>query len=303
MQISKLLPIIGMGVMSLGLVHGRADDNASQAAARAALMEKMAELDQTGGTANTVTSAPPTTTPAPETAPSTPAPAPDNSAPPATPPPDMSVPASSAPAQTPDNTPPPVNAATGTPESGQPPTTVNPVTGMPDSSQPPAATPPAETTTSAPAEPVVSPPMQPATPPPASMSGSEFSPVPPASGPDTVAHTTAPAPAPSSGGYNDAAQAALTQSESNSMMVSAPPSNPPATPNTPPMAAPANQTTAPGVNETAAKQLGLTPIQPPPAPVTAEQQQQLHALLQRYEADQITPEEYQAERAKIMGGQ
>jgi hypothetical protein len=70
------------------------------------------------------------------------------------------------------------------------------------------------------------------------------------------------------------------------------------------MAAPVrNQATGPSINAAAAKNLGLTPIQPPPPPVSAEQQQQLQQLLQRYEADQITPEEYQAERAKIMGGQ
>ena len=46
MQISKLLLVVGMGIMSLGLVSVRADDTPAQAAARAALMEKMAELDQ-----------------------------------------------------------------------------------------------------------------------------------------------------------------------------------------------------------------------------------------------------------------
>ncbi len=57
------------------------------------------------------------------------------------------------------------------------------------------------------------------------------------------------------------------------------------------------------VNTITAKQLGLQPLQAPPAPVSAQQQEALQSLLQRYEADQITPDEYQAERAKILAGQ
>jgi hypothetical protein len=45
------------------------------------------------------------------------------------------------------------------------------------------------------------------------------------------------------------------------------------------------------------------PMPSPPAPITANQQQQLQDLLSRYMANQITPAEYQAERAKILGGQ
>jgi len=48
------------------------------------------------------------------------------------------------------------------------------------------------------------------------------------------------------------------------------------------------------------KDLGFKPVQAPPIPVTPEQEAQLHALLQRYIANQITPDQYQAERAKIM---
>lgn len=45
---------------------------------------------------------------------------------------------------------------------------------------------------------------------------------------------------------------------------------------------------------------GLPPIPGPDLPISAEQQQQLSALLQRYKADEITPDQYQAERAKIL---
>jgi hypothetical protein len=41
----------------------------------------------------------------------------------------------------------------------------------------------------------------------------------------------------------------------------------------------------------------------PPLPISASQQQQLQALLQQYEANQITPVQYQAQRQKILAGQ
>jgi len=40
----------------------------------------------------------------------------------------------------------------------------------------------------------------------------------------------------------------------------------------------------------------------PPPPVSAEKVQQLQTLLQQYQADRITPEQYHAERAKILAG-
>jgi hypothetical protein len=59
---------------------------------------------------------------------------------------------------------------------------------------------------------------------------------------------------------------------------------------------PANQINAnfPG------KELGLRPIEAPPLPISAAKEAQLRALLERYQADQITPEQYHAERAKIL---
>jgi hypothetical protein len=41
-------------------------------------------------------------------------------------------------------------------------------------------------------------------------------------------------------------------------------------------------------------------IQGPPSPLSPEKQQRLDALLARYKADQVTPEQYHAERAKIL---
>lgn len=45
----------------------------------------------------------------------------------------------------------------------------------------------------------------------------------------------------------------------------------------------------------------FAPITPPPAPVSPDQEAQLQALLEKYKADQITPDEYQAQRAIIVG--
>jgi len=48
------------------------------------------------------------------------------------------------------------------------------------------------------------------------------------------------------------------------------------------------------------KELGLKPIVAPPLPISAAKEAQLQALLERYKADQITPEEYHSQRAAIL---
>jgi len=48
------------------------------------------------------------------------------------------------------------------------------------------------------------------------------------------------------------------------------------------------------------KEMGLKPITAPPLPISPAKQAQLQGLLERYKADQITPEQYHAERAKIL---
>jgi hypothetical protein len=48
------------------------------------------------------------------------------------------------------------------------------------------------------------------------------------------------------------------------------------------------------------KELGLKPIESPLLPVTATQQAQLQALLAKYKANQISPEEYYKQRAEIL---
>lgn len=49
------------------------------------------------------------------------------------------------------------------------------------------------------------------------------------------------------------------------------------------------------------KELGLKPITSPPPPISTRQQMQLRVLLEKYDANVITPEQYQASRAKILG--
>jgi hypothetical protein len=59
---------------------------------------------------------------------------------------------------------------------------------------------------------------------------------------------------------------------------------------------PANQinTTSPG------KEPGFKPIDAPALPISADKEAQLQALLAKYKADQITPVEYQKQRAEIL---
>ena len=46
----------------------------------------------------------------------------------------------------------------------------------------------------------------------------------------------------------------------------------------------------------------FVPLEGPPLPISSEKHDRLNELLQRYKADQLTPEQYQAERAKILAG-
>jgi hypothetical protein len=48
------------------------------------------------------------------------------------------------------------------------------------------------------------------------------------------------------------------------------------------------------------RELGLKPLESPPLPITATQEAQLQALLAKYKANQITPDEYQRQRAEIL---
>jgi archaellum component FlaD/FlaE len=44
----------------------------------------------------------------------------------------------------------------------------------------------------------------------------------------------------------------------------------------------------------------ITRPEAPPLPISSDKEQRLQELLKKYKADQLTPEQYQAERAKIL---
>jgi len=48
--------------------------------------------------------------------------------------------------------------------------------------------------------------------------------------------------------------------------------------------------------------MNFMPLEGPPLPISSEKHEKLNELLQRYKADQVTPEQYQTERAKILAG-
>ena len=50
----------------------------------------------------------------------------------------------------------------------------------------------------------------------------------------------------------------------------------------------------------AGKSLGFKPVEAPPPPVSAQKVAALQALLAKYKANQISPDEYQKERAAIL---
>jgi hypothetical protein len=58
----------------------------------------------------------------------------------------------------------------------------------------------------------------------------------------------------------------------------------------------------PPTNNYPGKSLGFQPIIAPPLPISARQQAELQQLLQRYQANEITPAQYQERRAKILSG-
>ncbi|HEU6447714.1 MAG TPA: hypothetical protein VFV23_04680 [Verrucomicrobiae bacterium] len=235
MRISKLLL---SGALAAAVSFSvRADDNAAQAAARAALMQKMNELEggqppaaQTPAAVTPITNAPENsmTPPAPET---NPAPAPETAAP-ATEPAPANPPVVETPAET--------NPA--------PPAAQMEMTNEAAPAAPVVETPTPVQITNAPEAPVVVP-------------------IPPSSpAPVVIATNSADSQA--------AARAALMQQLNQPPSTGGSPSN---------------------VNAS-----GYTPIVAPPPPVNSAQQAQLDALLEQYKADQITPEQYQTERQKIL---
>ena len=271
----KLLPAVCAAVFCASFISVRADDTPVQAAARAALEQKLNELD------TTQTQAPPVLV--------TPSGAvvvqPDKSATNVT----RTVPAKT------------VTSPTA------PAKTTSATKAVPAASRTTPAAPVAPEPKNPPAE------VTPATPPPAETKPAPMmTPVEPTAAATITSETNA---APAASGTTPAAPVATMPTEVT-------PATPPPTETkpAPPAITPAAGTVLqspvrpatikvkPGVmsatNQINAiytgKELGLKPIESPLLPVSAAQQAQLQALLAKYKADQITPEEYHKQRAEIL---
>jgi hypothetical protein len=193
MQFSKFMPLVCAAAFCAGFITARADDTPAQAAARAALEEKMSELDAQAAATNAAAAAAIT-----------------------------AAPSATAPEQ-------PVTAAPAPVESQTP----------------------ADSATQAAARAALDQKMQ-----------------------------------------ELAAQQASTNVEAQPMIAT-----------TPSVAAPiqAPAVTMPPANVNyPGKELGLKPIEAPPLPISADKEAQLQALLAKYMADQVSPEEYHKQRAAIL---
>ena len=271
----KLLPAVCAAVFCASFISVRADDTPVQAAARAALEQKLNELD------TTQTQAPPVLV--------TPSGAvvvqPDKSATNVT----RTVPAKT------------VTSPTA------PAKTTSATKAVPAASRTTPAAPVAPEPKNPPAE------VTPATPPPAETKPAPMmTPVEPTAAATITSETNA---APAASGTTPAAPVATMPTEVT-------PATPPPTETkpAPPAITPAAGTVLqspvrpatikvkPGVmsatNQINAiytgKELGLKPIESPLLPISAAQQAQLQALLEKYKANQITPEEYHNQRAEIL---
>jgi hypothetical protein len=145
------------------------------------------------------------------------------------------------------------------------------------------------------------------TPPPASVPPPAPAQLPP---PETIqtnmqVATPAPAatvPATASGSSTNLVVPPVEQVTVPTNQLSQYPVNPaPANPGTNPMMVLTNAPSpGPGITPSPAAD---QPVTAPPLPISEGQQQQLQALLQQYVANQISPAQYQVERAKILAGQ
>jgi hypothetical protein len=269
MRISKLYLVVCAAALCGSVVTVRADDNPNQAAARAVLEEKMRELNAQPASTNAQTSAPAMSQqpaqPAATTAPATP--------PPAENPPQATAPATAEQPTQPATT----AAAPATPPLVE-------VTPSGTAVQEPTNPPPAATT-------------MPATPPPAEKPAMTTAPA------GAPAQTTEPASTASS---SDHSLFGPVPPPSGSIPAGMAPDNMQASTNgtTPPPAAvqqPTFREQPQNANPSyPGQKLGLKPIQPPSLPISPMQQAQLQALLEKYNANAITPEQYQAERANIL---
>ena len=331
----KLLPAACALAFGLSFISVRGDDTPIQAAARAALEQKLQDLDkpptqtpvpaQPGKSAtNAVTKAVPAKKTVPQTAPtvtakpaSVPVAKPVVPAPPAPAPvaaPVVVAPAVVTPAPAPVVPPPAPVAPPPVPVAPAPAAApAAPVVAAPADATPPPAesmpapaetqattapTTPEQTPTPAETAPAATPAAAvPATPPPAETKAAESTPQPSAAAP-----TAAPAPAPAETQPvpQDAARAALEQKlyelDKTPTQPTAAPGQVSGSPEKPGIATPQSQVTA----RIPGKELGLKSIESPLMPISSTQLAQLQDLLGKYERNEITPAEYHRQRAAIL---
>jgi hypothetical protein len=264
MQIMKLLPAVCAVAFCASFISVRAGDTPVQSAARGALEQKMSELDTQQTQAPPVVVMPSGAVEVQPSQPITntvPAQAPTPAATATTPEPST---APAAAAAVPADAAPAAATIAASESNAVAPTPAAPVAPEPES-QPaeitPATPPPAETEPAAP-----TPEMKPAP----TLETAQPAPV--------VIKPAPPAITPAAG--------TVPQSPAMAATIKVKPGVKNAT----------NQINAifPG------KELGLKPIEAPLLPVSATQQAQLQALLAKYKANQITPEEYHNQRAEIL---
>jgi hypothetical protein len=104
-----------------------------------------------------------------------------------------------------------------------------------------------------------------------------------------------PVPPPSNPGVQPGVNAAPTGTPPSSYQWQNPPPAKPAAPAVAPAVKP-----VPANAGYAGKTLGFKPVEAPPPPVSAQKVAELQALLARYMANQVSPDEYQKERAAIL---
>jgi hypothetical protein len=233
MQFSKFLSLFCATAVCAGFISARADDNPAQAAARAALEQKMQDLDAQEAATNSA--APPAVVVTPSGA------AQEQPAPPAT--------------------------VTTTPAATE---TQSPATA-PAETQPAPAIIPADNDAQAAARAALNQKMQELDEQEAATNSVTLPVItiaPVVAAPEQTSHPVETQPAPTA-------------------QVQAPAAAPTPTPS-------AADVNYPG------KELGLKPIEAPAPPISADKQAQLQALLAKYMADQVSPEEYQQQRAAIL---
>jgi len=233
MQFSKFLSLFCATAVCAGFISARADDNPAQAAARAALEQKMQDLDAQEAATNSA--APPAVVVTPSGA------AQEQPAPPAT--------------------------VTTTPAATE---TQSPAT-EPAETQPAPAIIPADNDAQAAARAALNQKMQELDEQEAATNSVTLPVItiaPVVAAPEQTSHPVETQPAPTA-------------------QVQAPAAAPTPTPS-------AADVNYPG------KELGLKPIEAPAPPISADKQAQLQALLAKYMADQVSPEEYQQQRAAIL---